>query len=106
MRRPLSRPVKVKHEDDETMIITDRQWEKLAAKELAKVEKLAAKSEKMVEKLEKKLSKKVKKDNLTTVSDSETEEALSRPNTPVMEESNEHIDEVTPPVAKRNCRGN
>ena len=74
--------------------------EKLAEKEAVKAEKLAAKSEKMVEKLEKKLSKKVKKDNLTTVSDSDTEEAPSRPNTPVMEESNEHVVEVTPPVAK------
>ena len=74
--------------------------EKLAEKEATKAEKLAAKSEKMVEKLEKKLSKKVKKDNLTTVSDSDTEEAPSRPNTPVMEESNEHVVEVTPPVAK------
>lgn len=74
--------------------------EKLAEKEATKAEKLAAKSEKMVEKLEKKLSKKVKKDNLTIVSDSDTEEAPSRPNTPVMEESNEHVVEVTPPVAK------
>ena len=74
--------------------------EKLAAKEATKAEKLAAKSEKMVEKLEKKLSKKVKKDNLTIVSDSDTEEAPSRPNTPVMEESNEHVVEVTPPVDK------
>ena len=74
--------------------------EKLAAKEATKAEKLAAKSEKMVEKLEKKLSKKVKKDNLTIVSDSDAEEAPSRPNTPVMEESNEHVVEVTPPVAK------
>ena len=54
----------------------------------------------MVKKLEKKLSKKVKKDNLTIVSDSDAEEAPSRPNTPVMEESNEHVVEVTPPVAK------
>ena len=74
--------------------------EKLAAKEATKAEKLAAKSEKMVKKLEKKLSKKVKKDNLTTVSDSDDEEVLSRPNTPVMEESNEHVVEVTTPVAK------
>ena len=74
--------------------------EKLAEKEATKAEKLAAKSEKMVEKLEKKLSKKVKKDNLTIVSDSDTEEAPSRPNTPVMEESNEHVVEVTPPVDK------
>ena len=36
MRRPLSRPVKVKHEDDETLIITDKQWENLAAKEKRK----------------------------------------------------------------------
>ena len=74
--------------------------EKLAEKEATKAEKLAAKSDKMVEKLEKKLSKKVKKDNLTIVSDSDAEEAPSRPNTPVMEESNEHVVEVTPPVAK------
>lgn len=74
--------------------------EKLAEKEATKAEKLAAKSEKMVKKLEKKLSKKVKKDNLTTVSDSDAEEAPSRPNTPVMEESNEHVVEVTTPVAK------
>ena len=74
--------------------------EKLADKEATKAEKLAAKSEKMVKILEKKLSKKVKKDNLTTVSDSDAEEAPSRPTTPVMEESNEHVDEVTTPVAK------
>jgi hypothetical protein len=74
--------------------------EKLAEKEATKAEKLAAKSEKMVKKLEKKLSKKVKKDNLTTVSDSDAEEAPSRPNTPVVEESNEHVVEVTTPVAK------
>ena len=39
MRRPLSRPVKVTHEDDETIVISDRQWEKLAAREKAKKSK-------------------------------------------------------------------
>ena len=70
--------------------------EKLAEKEATKAEKLAAKSDK----IEKKLSKKVKKDNLTIVSDSDDDEVLSLPNTPVMEESNEHVVEVTPPVDK------
>ena len=36
LRRPLSKPVKVTHEDDETIVITDRQWEQLAAKQKKK----------------------------------------------------------------------